>query len=184
MQGSYLGGIAPPPESPPARVASMKGVTMSVRKSITLLTLTAVALTVVRAASGRRAANCASECTGGFRRGRSRRDLRGSRRWRLPGGTCTHWKAPPCHGAPIERSSRIATVDVASWGKVDRRQTFVRKSAFLSQSESRRRHGSLPIPRVAPSPSISTIFRSSIFHGLASSRARLGRARKPYAPGI
>ena len=39
---------------------------MSVRKSMTLLTLTAVALTVVRAASGRRATNCASECTGGF----------------------------------------------------------------------------------------------------------------------
>jgi hypothetical protein len=24
---------------------------------------------------------------------------------RLPGGTCTHWKAPPCHGAHPERTS-------------------------------------------------------------------------------
>jgi PPK2 family polyphosphate:nucleotide phosphotransferase len=40
---------------------------------------------------------------------------------------------------------------------------------MLSQSESGRRHGSSN-PRVARSPSISTIFRSSIFHGLASSR--------------
>ena len=22
----------------------------------------------------------------------------------LPGGTLTHWKAPPCHGAPRERT--------------------------------------------------------------------------------
>jgi hypothetical protein len=23
---------------------------------------------------------------------------------RLPGGACTHWKAPPCHGAHVNRS--------------------------------------------------------------------------------
>src|ERR1700677_3880313 len=27
---------------------------------------------------------------------------------RLPGGACTHWKAPPCHGAHVKRSFRIA----------------------------------------------------------------------------
>jgi hypothetical protein len=36
---------------------------------------------------------------------------------RLPGGACTHWKAPPCHGAHVDRSFRIATVDVAVGGK-------------------------------------------------------------------
>ena len=25
----------------------------------------------------------------------------------LPGGTCTHWKAPPCHGARHERTSAM-----------------------------------------------------------------------------
>src|SRR5271166_2880712 len=30
---------------------------------------------------------------------------------RLPGGARTHWKAPPCHGAHVKRSSRIAKVD-------------------------------------------------------------------------
>src|SRR5271165_556617 len=29
---------------------------------------------------------------------------------RSPGGACTHWKAPPCHGAHVKRSFRIATV--------------------------------------------------------------------------
>jgi hypothetical protein len=23
---------------------------------------------------------------------------------RLPGGACTHWKAPPCHGAHVKRT--------------------------------------------------------------------------------
>jgi hypothetical protein len=36
---------------------------------------------------------------------------------RLPGGTCTHWKAPPCHGAHVKQSSRIA-MDVAVARKV------------------------------------------------------------------
>src|SRR5271168_4274058 len=33
-----------------------------------------------------------------------------------PGGARTHWKAPPCHGAHVERTSRIATVGVALRG--------------------------------------------------------------------
>ena len=32
---------------------------------------------------------------------------------RLPGGTCTHWKAPPLHGAHVKRSLEIAAVDAA-----------------------------------------------------------------------
>src|SRR5262249_17592972 len=24
-----------------------------------------------------------------------------------PGGTCSHWKAPPCHGAHAEQTSRV-----------------------------------------------------------------------------
>ena len=28
-----------------------------------------------------------------------------------PGGTCTHWKAPPCHGAPPEPSFLATCVD-------------------------------------------------------------------------
>jgi hypothetical protein len=27
---------------------------------------------------------------------------------RLPGGACTHWKAPPCHGAHVKRPLRVA----------------------------------------------------------------------------
>src|SRR6202020_1621199 len=27
---------------------------------------------------------------------------------RLPGGACTHWKAPPCHGAHVERTFRVS----------------------------------------------------------------------------
>src|SRR4029077_20280844 len=30
-----------------------------------------------------------------------------------PGGACTHWKAPPCHGAHVERTFRNATTVVA-----------------------------------------------------------------------
>jgi hypothetical protein len=30
-----------------------------------------------------------------------------------PGGACTHWKAPPCHGAHVKQPLRIATVDAA-----------------------------------------------------------------------
>ena len=35
---------------------------------------------------------------------------------RLPGGACTHWKAPPWHGAHVKRSLKVATVDVAVRG--------------------------------------------------------------------
>ena len=53
---------------------------------------------------------------------------------RLPGGACTHWKAPPCHGAHVNRTLRIAAVDVA----------FGRKA---------RLHGSLREgPECAPKP--------------------------------
>jgi hypothetical protein len=31
----------------------------------------------------------------------------------LPGGACTHWKAPPCHGAHVKRTLQISTADVA-----------------------------------------------------------------------
>jgi hypothetical protein len=30
-----------------------------------------------------------------------------------PGGACTHWKAPPCHGAHVERTLPAMAVDVA-----------------------------------------------------------------------
>ena len=33
---------------------------------------------------------------------------------RLLGRACTHWKAPPCHGAHVKRLLRIATANVAS----------------------------------------------------------------------
>ena len=36
---------------------------------------------------------------------------------RLPGGTCTHRKAPPCHGAHVKRPLQIATVEVAVGGR-------------------------------------------------------------------
>ena len=36
---------------------------------------------------------------------------------RLPGGACTHWKAPPWHGAHVKQTLRIARVDVAMGGK-------------------------------------------------------------------
>jgi hypothetical protein len=31
----------------------------------------------------------------------------------LPGGARTHWKAPPCHGAHVLRTSRVAAADIA-----------------------------------------------------------------------
>ena len=40
------------------------------------------------------------DCSGCFRLERS------------PGGACTHWKAPPSHGAHVKRPFRIATVQV------------------------------------------------------------------------
>jgi hypothetical protein len=36
---------------------------------------------------------------------------------RLPGGACTHWKAPPCHGAHVKRPLRIAAAEVAVEGR-------------------------------------------------------------------
>jgi hypothetical protein len=33
-----------------------------------------------------------------------------------PGGACTHWKAPPCHGAHVKRTLRIGTVGAAVGG--------------------------------------------------------------------
>src|SRR6202044_1070778 len=33
-----------------------------------------------------------------------------------PGGAYPHWKAPPCHGAHVNRTLRIATADVAVGG--------------------------------------------------------------------
>src|SRR4029077_19452201 len=32
---------------------------------------------------------------------------------RLPGGACTHWRAPPWHGAHVKRTWRIAAICVA-----------------------------------------------------------------------
>ena len=32
---------------------------------------------------------------------------------RLPGGACTHWNAPPSHGAHVNRTLRIGAMDVA-----------------------------------------------------------------------
>ena len=32
---------------------------------------------------------------------------------RLPGGACTHWKAPPWHGAHVKRPFRIERVEVS-----------------------------------------------------------------------
>ena len=40
------------------------------------------------------------DCSGCFRLERS------------PGGTCTHWKAPPSHGAHVKRTSPTVTMDV------------------------------------------------------------------------
>ena len=34
-----------------------------------------------------------------------------------PGGACTHWKAPPLHGAHVKRPLRIAAMEVAVGGK-------------------------------------------------------------------
>jgi hypothetical protein len=51
---------------------------------------------------------CLHHCSGCFRRER------------LPGGICTHWKAPLCHGAHVKRSSPSAAVDVAVRGRAAR----------------------------------------------------------------
>jgi hypothetical protein len=38
-----------------------------------------------------------------------------------PGGACTHWKAPPCHGAHVKRTLRMAGWNV-SVGWIEHRQ--------------------------------------------------------------
>jgi hypothetical protein len=38
---------------------------------------------------------------------------------RLPGGACTHWKAPPCHGAHPEPSFTITQRGTLSGGRAD-----------------------------------------------------------------
>src|ERR1700675_3782751 len=48
------------------------------------------------------------DCSGCFRLERS------------PGGACTHWKAPPCHGAHPEPTFMIAAAD----GQIGRKRTF------------------------------------------------------------
>ena len=35
---------------------------------------------------------------------------------RLPGGTLTHWKAPPCHGAHVKRTLQTRAAEVAFGG--------------------------------------------------------------------
>ena len=39
------------------------------------------------------------------------RRRRSSHPW--PGGTCTHWRAPPCHGAHVKQTFRTLALDVA-----------------------------------------------------------------------
>src|SRR5437870_10793255 len=51
-----------------------------------------------------------------------------------PGGACTHWKAPPCHGAPPQQSFLSAIAAVPSPISGD----------WLDQAESRHR---FPTPR-------------------------------------
>src|SRR4029077_18684921 len=42
--------------------------------------------------------------------------------WReSPGGPCTHWKAPPCHGAPPKRQLAVSSIP-------DRRSHFLARS--------------------------------------------------------
>ena len=68
------------------------------------------------------------DCSGCFRLERS------------PGGARTHWKTPPCHGAHVKRSLRMATVDVAVKGRrrycarVNRRGAGRRRLGSLSPS--------------------------------------------------
>jgi hypothetical protein len=52
-----------------------------------------------------------------------------------PGGACTHWKAPPCHGAHVNRTLRIAAMDLA----------FGRKARYRGRSWK----GPRPLRRVA-----------------------------------
>ena len=57
---------------------------------------------------------------------------------RLPGGACTHWKAPPCHGAHVKRTLWIVTRNVAvrrgnPWFGLSRvLATFLRRDFRLS----------------------------------------------------
>ena len=58
-----------------------------------------------------------------------------------PGGACTHWKAPPCHGAHVKRTLRIGTVDVAIGREAHVQRSpqegpeFGRKPAFQREPE-------------------------------------------------
>jgi hypothetical protein len=40
---------------------------------------------------------------------------------RLPGGPCTHWKAPPSHGAHVERTFRVTRVNRHGWREAIKR---------------------------------------------------------------
>ena len=49
---------------------------------------------------------------------------------RLPGGACTHWKAPPSHGAHVKRTLQTPPADVAFGGCS--RCSPRRKEAFVA----------------------------------------------------
>jgi hypothetical protein len=49
---------------------------------------------------------------------------------RSPGGTCTHWKAPPCHGAHPKRPQRKA-----AWTKLPRQLARCRYIGNIAADE-------------------------------------------------
>ena len=53
-----------------------------------------------------------------------------------PGGACTHWKAPPSHGAHVKRTFQIATVDVA-WGELGQNKGMARSPEAIRMRGNR-----------------------------------------------
>jgi hypothetical protein len=49
-----------------------------------------------------------------------------------PGGACTHWKAPPCHGAHVKRSFRASAMSALSAALIGVQYPY-KESQFLTE---------------------------------------------------
>src|SRR3979411_1242642 len=76
---------------------------------------------------------------------------------RLPGGACTHWKAPPCHGARQQRKSPRSLDHLATIPK-DGPVTGSHPSLGTQRFETRVASGSITVPNkvVGPAAAIHT----------------------------
>ena len=97
---------------------------------------------------------------------------------RLPGGACTHWKAP-CHDAQVERAVSDRGPGRRSWGRVrvaSGRTGFRARATLPSRARSRFHYPTLPYAKLSISACASAISGISAA-GAKPSRALLRMAR-------